>query len=251
MRDKTGELMMRDKIIRHLSEEHRRKLSVAHKGKHHTEETRLKIGLAGKGRYLSDETKQKISNTLNGHIVSLETRLKISQNLKGRKAWNEGKHIRCNTGRTHFKKGMKHTEEWKKKMRDRMTGKNNPCYGKRFSKEFYKRIGKLGLKQNAYGVSKPELKLREILKENNIEFISQKEYELGFADIFIEPNIMIFVDGKYWHNYPHGTQKDAIQTKWLENHGFRVIRFWANNESEIKQQQTTILNLIRSVIRNS
>lgn len=92
-------------------------------------------------------------------------------------------------------------------------------------------------------ISKPEIKLQLLLKHNKIEFIPQKEYALGFADIFIEPNIMIFVDGKYWHNYPSGLSKDVIQTKWLQNHGFRVIRIW---EDEIDSKIDTILSLIKT-----
>lgn len=50
------------------------------------------------------------------------------------------------------RKGMKHTEEWKTRMSERMSGKNNPMYGKdgtnlgkRFSKEHAEKIRKANL----------------------------------------------------------------------------------------------------------
>lgn len=75
-------------------------------------------------------------------------------------------------------------------------------------------------------VSSTEKKLSDFLKKGGIKFIPQKEYKLGFMDFFIEPNIALFVDGKYWHNYPNGTEKDRTQTRFLEACGFKVLRFW-------------------------
>lgn len=56
-----------------LSEETRRKLSEANKGKpspnkgkHHTEETRIKISESKKGKTISEETRRKISETMKG-----------------------------------------------------------------------------------------------------------------------------------------------------------------------------------------
>ena len=80
-----------------LSEEHKRKLSIAMKGRVFsaetlkkmskaqkgkkmppvTKETRRKLSEAGKGRVVSEETKIKISNSEKGKIVSKETRIKL------------------------------------------------------------------------------------------------------------------------------------------------------------------------------
>ena len=110
------------------SEETRRKLSEAHKGKTLSEETRRKIGEAGKGntyslgKTASEETKRKMSEVRKGktfseehrrnlsealknpseeirrkigesnkrRIVSAETRKKMSEAHKGTKWWNDG-----------------------------------------------------------------------------------------------------------------------------------------------------------------
>lgn len=77
-----------------LSEEHKKKLSVAHIGKKHSEETKKKIGFASKGnkyclgRKLSKEVKQKYSDVakkfgfgkwMKGKKHSEETKRKIGQ----------------------------------------------------------------------------------------------------------------------------------------------------------------------------
>ncbi len=79
---------------KHLSDETKRKISKALKGKNITLETRLKMSLAQSGS----------NNAMYGKKVSTETRLKMSEAHKGRTPWNKGK------------KGKAHTEEQNKKI---------------------------------------------------------------------------------------------------------------------------------------
>jgi 5-methylcytosine-specific restriction endonuclease McrA len=51
-------------------------------------------------------------------------------------------HKQSNTGRTHFKKGYKHSEEWKKTMSEKMSGVNNYNYGKHLSEEHKNKLSK-------------------------------------------------------------------------------------------------------------
>lgn len=78
------------------SEETRRKMSEAHKGKTLSEETKRKMSEAHKsencymfGKHLSEETKRKISNSLQGNIITEETRRKISEANKGKRMGSE------------------------------------------------------------------------------------------------------------------------------------------------------------------
>lgn len=89
-----------------LTKEHRKKLSLAHKGifdgsknpfygKKHSQETRNKISLAGKGRKDTEETRNKKSESNKGKHkywlgkkMSVETRKKMSFAHKGEKAPN-------------------------------------------------------------------------------------------------------------------------------------------------------------------
>ena len=68
------------------SEEHKRRIGLAHKGRFVSEETRKKIGESSKGRFVSDETRAKHS----AFVVSEETRKKHSNRVTGCHWWNNG-----------------------------------------------------------------------------------------------------------------------------------------------------------------
>lgn len=83
-----------------------------------SEETKRKIGLANKGKYvgkkLSDEIKRKIGIAAKGRIVSKETREKL-------KKINKGKH---HSRSTEFQKGHKLSQDVKNKISSTLTGRN-------------------------------------------------------------------------------------------------------------------------------
>lgn len=97
-----------------------------------------------------------------------------------------------------------------------------------------------------YKNSKPERMMQIALALNNINFETQKPLP-GQPDIFIEPNICVFIDGEYWHADPRiynpedimkkGYKakeiwsKDSIFNHKLNSMGYHVIRIW---EKEIK-----------------
>lgn len=63
----------------HHTEEAKKKISEA--GKNPSEETRKKIGAAQKGKILSEETRKKIGASLKGHKVSEEHKKKLSKEV--------------------------------------------------------------------------------------------------------------------------------------------------------------------------
>ena len=83
-----------------LSEDTRRKLSEANKGKPSWM----------KGKHHSEESCKKMSESRKGKQHSEDTRLKISEALTGKPTWIKGKH---------------HSEESRKKMSEANKGKNN------------------------------------------------------------------------------------------------------------------------------
>ena len=82
---------------KHLSEEHKKKLREAMKGKQHalgckrSEETKKKMSEAQKGKLISEEHKKKISEAIKGKKLSEETRKKLSEVRKGMHWFNNGK----------------------------------------------------------------------------------------------------------------------------------------------------------------
>ena len=65
-----------------LSEEHRRKISESSKGHAVTDETRRKLREANKGKTPSEETRRKLHEALKGRTRTEETRRKISEETR-------------------------------------------------------------------------------------------------------------------------------------------------------------------------
>ena len=91
-----------------LSEEAKRKISEAHKGKPHSEEHKRKISESEKGRKFSEEHKRKISEALK------------------KKANNTGKHLSEEIKRkiSEAHKGKPHSEEHNRKVSEALKGKH-------------------------------------------------------------------------------------------------------------------------------
>ncbi len=89
----------------------------------------------------------------------------------------------------------------------------------------------------------PERIFEKELIKNNICYKKQHPiYKICQVDFFIEPNIIIFVDGDYWHANPlfykdkkltqaqlKNIKRDKMQNRLLEWSGFKVFRFWEND----------------------
>ena len=102
-------------------------------GRHHTDETKQALRNYRLGKHQTEETKNKLKELFTGRFVSEETKKKMSESAKGKK---------------HFL-GLHHTEETKKKMSIRMSGENNPMFGK--SGENNPMFGKSGVNNPIFG----------------------------------------------------------------------------------------------------
>ena len=97
--------------IYHLSEETKRKIGKANKGRITTDETKKKLSAALKGRTRTEEQRKAMSERAKGHVVTEETRKKLSEAHKGRKVSEE---VRIQMSKD--RKGRSLTEETKKKI---------------------------------------------------------------------------------------------------------------------------------------
>jgi DNA mismatch endonuclease (patch repair protein) len=178
-----------------LSETHRKNLSLSHLGNKQSDETKRKMSLAHKGH--------PPTYGMLGKKHSEETRRKIGLAISI---------SQLGKPRDGDPKNWKHTEATKIKIR-----------AKRLLQTFPNKFTSI------------EVKLQNLLKENNIEFSTHYPI-LGHPDIFIKPNIAIFADGCYWHKCPEcgfgeGKERDEMVTRELQSQGFVVIRLW---QHEIK-----------------
>lgn len=129
-------------------------------GKHHTEETRRKISAAKKGKpgfSPSEDLRQKISAANKGKLKTPETRRKLSEAHRGKPAHNKGKPM---------------GEEQKQKQSERMRGKPSPNLGKSMSEEQKQKLSEI--RRKCYIVTNPEgiefevIGLTQFCAENNL-----------------------------------------------------------------------------------
>ena len=112
--------------------------------------------------------------------------------------------------------------------------------------------GRQTLKKN----NKLELKVQKCLSDLGIKFETHLDI-LGKPDIFIRPDLFIFIDGNYWHGNPltmngddyiMGRMKvkdqrrnDAMVNYMLIKCGYKVLRFW---ESDINDNIEEVISTI-------
>ena len=175
-----------------------------------------------------------------GKKLSLETRNKLSISHKGQVPWNKGKSdiyslfVRSKMSKSAIKKFQ--------------NGFIHPMQGRKHKPES---LEKFKQKRPNWVIpkkdTKPERLLQEALTAENIIFETHKAI-LGQPDIFIEPNLCIFVDGDYWHNLPKSIQRDTFVNEQLEKQGYKILRFW---EHEIYENMSNITITIITVIGDS
>jgi len=275
-----------------FSTERRKKLSLAHKGKKpwnkgktgvYTKEIRKKMSNAQKKLY--EDGYQSPSKGLKR---SAKTKRKLSLAKKGKPTWNKGKtgiyseevrnRIRDTlkklyaSGYQSPNKGLKRSAGTRKKMS--LAKKGMPAWNKGIplAESSKEKIRKARLHQIIpVKDTKPEKYVQKILNDIGIPFEKHKPI-LGQPDIFIQPNICIFVDGDYWHAnpkdfvnkgklYPGFKKDDRIigkvhaKDKWardksisqrLRKKGYNVLRFW---QSELEINQGKCLQKILKAIK--
>ncbi len=105
------------------------------KGICHSEESKRKMSEAKRGKTPSAETRRKLSESMKDRVFSEEHRQKISKSLKGRIFSEEHKRKISENA-----KGRTHSQEAKEKMSNSRTGKKNHFYGKKHSAETKEKI---------------------------------------------------------------------------------------------------------------
>lgn len=221
----------------HHSEESKKKMSMAHKGKKLSEEHKRKISNSLKGQKKdppSEEIKKKISNTLKGRKLSEQNKQNISKALTGRKLSDEHKR--------NLKKTMQ-TEEYKLHHHlGCVRAQNNP--------EVRAKVDKArAIRMENNGPTNIELKIMQQLNENHIDYIYQyyvfsEEYKRGFAfDFYIKnANIIIEADGDYWHGLDGVVKNDKAKNEYCKFKRVNLIRI---KGSEILKKDFSVMEYLQ------
>ena len=134
--------------------------------------------------------------------------------------------------------------------------------GKKVSKETKQKIQEktlqhLQIHPGSYKDTKPELKMKDILNELNIPFKHQFRLETHVFDFHIlNTNILVEVDGDYWHGNPKKFSKlNKIQLKirlkdikneqLAKTNNYILLRFW---EDDILKKDNIVKNELMEVI---
>lgn len=253
--------------MRKLTEEHKRKLSLARMGKKPWNKGLRKEDNPLFGRKYSEEHCKNISNGRKGINHSEEAKKKMSDATK--KRYSKGEVFGFKKGDDNYSKSvgvwnkgltkktdnrvaiMSRKQSIVRKKLD-ISGDKNPFYGKKHSKDTIKKIRDARAKQNfSFYNSSIELKIQEFLKKLGIEYITHfciNEIEHSYScDIFIPSEKMVIeCDGNYFHGNPklfpqeklnqkqmEQKERDAFRNKELKEKGYKVLRLWENEIREI------------------
>ena len=191
------------------TEEQKKKMSDRIKGKNHpnygkhpfSEKTLRKMSESHKGFKPSEETKRKHSvrmkgkkNPMYGKLRTEEEKKKMSENRKGIPSWNKDK-----TG-VYSEESLRRMSEGRK---GKTAGKDNPMFGRKHTPETRKIIREKRWLQDPIPPEGNifESSVFDALRERGIEFEDHKKI-IGIPDIFIKPNLCIFLDSDYHHANP-------------------------------------------------
>lgn len=209
-------------------------------GKHHSEEAKKKNSESHKGKPAWSK----------GIKMSKESRQKMSESKKGKPTWNKGKNMS-----EEFREKMSLTHKGKKLSEKQLEGLR-----KVWKSQEYKEKRRLQRLHQVFPTkdSKPELKLQAAITNLGIPFKKHIPI-LGQPDIFIKPNICVFVDGCWFHGCEQHIDKnkftdwvwdqkreDPIITQKLQNDGYTVLRFW---EHDINKNIESVINKIKETIQ--
>lgn len=265
------------------SVEAKKKMSVAKKGISLSKEHRKNISQGNKGKKIPRDVRMKISEKNRGKKRSEATKKKMSVAKKGKPSPMKGKtHTERSRKKMSLAKiGRKHSEEYKKKLSEIM--KAMPLWNRGrtgvYSEEILQKIRRARAKQVfPLKDTKPEKHLQSLLRDKKIKFETHRNFVekgiriYGQPDIFIKPNICIFVDGDYWHCNPNDyvyrkklipgfksndqiTGKKYAKEKWAKDKGvndklkkgdYTVLRFW---QSELESDPEKCIKKIQKTIK--
>ena len=217
-------------------------------------------------KIVSEETKKKMS--LNHADVSGSNNPMFGKSALAGKKWSDFRDTESiNKSLELLKQGLfknnKHTRKSKDRISQKVSGSNNPMFGKKHTKDTINKIRNNTLKMIQDGkiniISSIEYTIKDLLDKYQINYVHQYVYGFWSFDFYLtDYNLFIEVDGDYWHANPifytnrklNETQRKnlanvARKNKYIKNRNKKLIRLW---EYDIINNIDNIDNIIVNII---
>lgn len=220
------------------------------KGKHHTKETIDYLSNKHREDFASGKRKNWTEGyTKETHPSIAQAGKAISKALIGKPTWLKGltketdhrvaKMAEQKRLNPPLKPGSPGAKIISRKRKERL---KDPYYAQKWKESQLKGLTKAA--ENPYNkTSAIELMLQKELDKRFIKYQVHKQFQKyhTIPDLFIEPNVVIYADGDYWHGTKEAKEKDSQQTYALKTHGYEVVRLW---EHEIHKDVSACVDFI-------
>jgi len=165
------------------------------------------------------ENKRQMSKSIKAKWQTVEYRAKMEAHLGSESQRKKFSRQR----KAAWERGCYDTDEWKCKQ----------------AKAQRKRMKERWANGDMDGIFKSpsslEIMMAEAFDACKVRYIQQYRLEGDGRpfDFFIEPNVLIEVDGNYWHDLPEAIERDKAKTKLATENGFTLIRI---QEDDLREQ---------------
>lgn len=103
-----------------------------------------------------------------------------------------------------------------------------------------------------YTNTKPEREFKQFLKSLNLNFEQNRaiidiKHKYN-ADFYLNNyNLIIEIDGEYWHNFPFGREIDIQRTLELQEAGYYIMRIWDTVVDVVISQPEVFLEYLENI----
>jgi very-short-patch-repair endonuclease len=231
----------------------------------------------GYGEYVNGHNSKGASNSMFGKTHNKTARENISKKRKEKFAngeynfinsvkWAEiQKEVWKQDGYKEKMKAAREKSGWREKISKKLSGENNPFYGKKRPEHSKlmkspEMVKKIFAKRSMTDIEQiVTLMLEQINVPYHSQFFITHEkntyaYDFKLKDL----PILIEVDGDYWHGGPSTNkhvpfvneiqEKDILKTTIAEQQGYTVLRFWG---SDVKERPFWVIQQLLSHINPS
>lgn len=211
---------------------------------------RAKVSLGLKKRWANPKWAKKTINAQNRGKSTSEHKRRMSKSIKAKWQTTEYRakmetHLGSEAQRKKFsrqrkaawERGCYDTDEWRHKQAEAQRKRTKERWANGDMDGIFKSPSSL------------EVMMAEALDTYKVRYIQQYRLEGDGRpfDFFIKPNVLIEVDGNYWHDLPRAIERDKAKTKLAAENGFTLIRIQEDDlrkHGAVKIVQERVLPLL-------